>query len=156
MLLELQRTYNCATYCIGHLYVNGRYVCDTIEDTDRGLSSTMPIADILRIKVKHKTAIPTGLYSVRIDIESPKFKQKQFYIDNCDGKPPRLMNVPGFEGILIHCGTNQDSTSGCIIVGYNTVKGRVTNSQQAFIKIYDLLKSARMPIRINISRKYKV
>ena len=156
MLLDLQRTYNCATYCIGHLYIDGKYVCDTIEDVDRGLSSTMPIADIQRIKVKHKTALPTGLYSVRIDLESPKFKQKQFYFDKCQGRLPRLMNVPGYEGILIHCGTNQDSTSGCIIVGYNTIKGRVTNSQQAFIKIYDRLKSARMPIRINISRKFKV
>ena len=156
MKVELIRIFNCATYCIGRLYVNGRYVCDTIEDTDRGLSATMPLADIVRTKIKHQTAIPVGTYSVRIDIESPKFKQKQFYLDNCDGKPPRLMNVPGYEGILIHCGVNQHSTSGCIIVGYNTIRGRVTNSQQAFIRLYNLLKSARTPISITITRKYKV
>ena len=156
MNIELIRTFNCANYCIGHLYVNGRYVCDTIEDTDRGLSATMPLADIVRTKIKHQTAIPVGTYRLTIDIESPKFKQKSFYLDNCDGKLARLMNVPGFEGILIHCGVNQNSTSGCIIVGYNTIKGRVTNSQQAFLRLYNLLKSARTPISITITRKYKV
>lgn len=156
MNIELIRTFNCPTYCIGHLYVNGRYVCDTIEDTDRGLAATMPLADIVRIKIKHQTAIPVGTYSVRIDIESPKFKQKSFYYDNCDGKLPRLMNVPGYDGILIHCGVNQNSTSGCIIVGFNTIRGRVTNSQQAFLRLYNLLKSARTPISITITRKYKL
>lgn len=156
MKVELIRIFNCATYCIGRLYVNGRYVCDTIEDTDRGLSATMPLADIVRTKIKHQTAIPVGTYSVRIDIDSPKFKQKQFYLDNCDGKLPRVMNVPAYEAILFHCGVNQNSTSGCIIVGFNTIKGRVTNSQQAFIRLYNLLKSARTPISITITRKYKV
>ena len=41
---------------------------------------------------------------------------------------PRLLNVKGFDGILIHKGSNADSSAGCIIVGKNTVKGGVTNS----------------------------
>ena len=45
---------------------------------------------------------------------------------------PRLLKVKGFEGILIHCGVNQDSSAGCIIVGKNTVVGAVTDSKKTW------------------------
>ncbi len=41
---------------------------------------------------------------------------------------PRLLNVKGFDGILIHKGSNANSSAGCIIVGKNTVVGGVTSS----------------------------
>jgi len=139
-------------YQIGHLYVDGVYVCDTIEDVDRGLSQGMPLEQIKKIKVKSETAIPRGRYRVRIDIVSPKFSAKPYYWNYCKGKLPRLMDVPGFDGILIHKGVNQRSSAGCIIVGYNTVVGHVTQSQQAFEKLYALLKSATDKIYIEIIR----
>jgi len=37
MKLKLRRTYKGEAYTIGHLYINGKYFCDTLEDTDRGL-----------------------------------------------------------------------------------------------------------------------
>ena len=40
-------------------------------------------------------------------------------------------------GILIHCGASAASSAGCIIVGYNTIVGRVTDSQKAFYKLMD-------------------
>lgn len=40
MIIRLERIYNCPKYCIGHLYADGKYVCDTIEDTDRGLDNS--------------------------------------------------------------------------------------------------------------------
>ena len=49
--LRLERIFSNSTYTIGHLYVNDQYVCDTLEDTDRGLSSATPIADIKAKKV---------------------------------------------------------------------------------------------------------
>ena len=45
-------------YTIGHLYVDGKYVCDTIEDKDRGLTQEMPLAEILKQKIMAQTAIP--------------------------------------------------------------------------------------------------
>jgi hypothetical protein len=63
-----------------------------------------------------------------MDIVSPKFSKKAYYKSFCNGKMPRIMNVKGFEGILIHKGSNADSSAGCIIVGKNTVVGGVTNS----------------------------
>ena len=45
------------TYTIGHLYIDGKYECDTIEDVDRGLTQDMPLSEIKKIKVKSQTAI---------------------------------------------------------------------------------------------------
>lgn len=144
--ITLDRRYRPAhgLYSIGHLYdADGKYICDTIEDTDRGLTSNMSVTDILKVKVKSKTAIPRGRYRVTLDVVSPKFSLKPYYKAFCSGKVPRLLDVPGFDGILIHKGVSEKSSAGCIIVGYNTVKGMVTNSQAAFEKVYRLLKTYR-------------
>ena len=62
--LRLERIYKGVSYTIGKLYLNGKYFCDTLEDTDRGLKDTMPTEEIEKIKVYGKTAIPTGTYKV--------------------------------------------------------------------------------------------
>lgn len=38
MKLLLRRIAKRDTYCIGKLYIDGRYFSDTLEDTDRGLT----------------------------------------------------------------------------------------------------------------------
>lgn len=154
MLFELKRTYNNERYCIGHLYANGLYVCDTIEDTDRGLTQDMSESEIAERKVKAKTAIPTGTYYVTTAIISPKFWQKRYYSRFCGGKMPRLLCVPGYDGILIHRGINETSTAGCIIVGYNTIKGMVTQSQQAFEKVYKMIDKHKDDVWLKITRSY--
>ena len=137
-------------YQIGRLYIDGTYFCDTIEDIDRGLTQSMPLEQIRSIKVKHQTAIPRGSYRISLNRVSPKFSAKPYYWNFCRGKVPYIMNVPGFDGILIHCGTNQNSTSGCIIVGFNTVVGRVTSSQACFERLYKRLLTANDPIWIQV------
>ena len=156
MTIDLIRSYNCATYCIGHLYVDGKYVCDTIEDTDRGLDKNMPLAELQKRKVKAQTAIPTGTYKVTLGIVSPKFSQKPYYMKFCGGRVPRLLDVPAYEGILIHIGRTERSSAGCLIVGYNTIKGQVTDSQAAYEKLYNMMRGANGNIYIDITRKYKV
>lgn len=141
-IIRLYRSYHprWLTYSIGHLYdADGHKVCDTIEDTDRGLTDKMSLDEILSKKVKSRTAIPRGRYRLTLDIVSPKFVKKSYYRTFCAGKLPRLLNVPGFEGILIHKGTTERDSAGCIIVGYNTIKGMVTKSQEAFEKLYRIL-----------------
>lgn len=142
MRLTLKRTYNNAKYCIGHLYVDGEYLSDTLEDTSRGLNSKMPLKEILKIKIKGLTAIPTGIYAISLNTVSPKYSKKKFFMDLCKGKMPRLLNVPGYDGILIHPGNSAKDTDGCILVGFNKVKGGLVNSTEAFIKLYGMLKKA--------------
>ena len=115
----LERRWRKPAYTIGRLYQNGTYLCNTIEDTDRGLHSNMAAAQIAKIKVPDQTAIPTGSYKVVLS-ESPKFKRKL----------PEVLNVPGYTGIRIHKGNTADHTSGCLIPGENTATGRVTNSEK--------------------------
>lgn len=155
MKLRLERTYNNSTYCIGHLYADGKYVCDVIEDTDRGLDSNMTLDQIRKIKVKSKTAIPSGIYRVTLNVQSPKFSLKPYYKNYCSGYVPRLLDVKGYEGILIHKGTTERDSAGCLIVGYNKVKGQVIDSQKAFEKLYTMMRLSHDPITIEIVRKWK-
>lgn len=158
MELTLKRTFNNGRYTIGHLYADGVYVCDTIEDVDRDLSDSMTVEDIRKIKVKTQTAIPRGKYKVSLNVTSPKFYQKVYYKTFCNGKMPRLLNVKGFDGILIHRGTTEKDSAGCIIVGYNKVKGQVINSTQAFEKLYRMMDKARKAgekITIDIQKLWK-
>ena len=152
MLLTLKRCVMKPSkdYTIGRLYIDGKYFCDTLEDRQRGLASDMPLKEILRIKVKHQTAIPTGRYRVRLDIQSPKYAAKANYWRYNKGYMPRLMDVPGYEGVLIHPGNTKGDTSGCILVGRNTEVGRVNESMVAWKQLYTILASAKDEIWIEI------
>lgn len=157
MKITLIRSYNTDRYCIGHLYIDGKYYMDVLEDTDRGLDCSMPLKQLQAIKVKSKTAIPTGVYAITLNTISPKYSKKQFFNKLCKGKMPRLLNVPAYDGILIHPGNKPQDTDGCLLVGYNKVKGGLVNSTEAFVKLYDMLKKANdnnEEITIEITRKY--
>lgn len=152
MELILKRIFKGDKYTIGKLYINGEYNCDTLEDTDRDLTKNMSLKEIQSIKQKGITAIPSGKYSVTLDIQSPKFKHYKQY-SFCDGYLPRLVGVPGFDGILIHIGNKPEDTDGCILVGKNKVKGQVVESTDTFKKLYNRLKTAQdnhEPITITI------
>lgn len=146
MKLLLKRIAKKDKYTIGHLYMQDRQnkqwvkLCDTIEDKDRNLDQSMSEANIAKLKVKHQTAIPTGTYKIIMNVVSGTFSKKQKYKDFCGGKLPRLQYVKGFSGILIHAGIDENSSSGCIIVGQNKQVGKVINSWETFKMVYKLLK----------------
>lgn len=140
--LNIKRIYKGPAYTIGKLYINNEYFCDTLEDTDRGLTDKMTLTEISKIKKPSETAIPSGTYNITLDIVSPRFSTKTFYKQVCNGKLPRLLNVKGFDGVLIHSGNTEKDSSGCILVGQNRVKGKVINSQETFKKLYKVLKES--------------
>ena len=133
MRLILKRVAPRPSYTIGRLYVDGAYLCDTLEDTLRPRG----------VKVYARTAIPAGEYRVRMDVRSPRFGSRPQY-RKYGGRLPRLEGVPGFEGILIHPGNSAEDTAGCILVGENTQVGRLTNSLITFDKLWHILESARL------------
>ena len=55
---------------------------------------------------------------------------------------PRLLDVPGFDGILIHPLSTPLETKGCIGVGKNTKVGKLTESKASWSQIYKLMKAA--------------
>ena len=142
MILKLQRLWKKESYTIGRLWVDGVLLCNTLEDKDRGLSQSQDISYIQSVKVPGETAIPAGKYAVAMDIVSPKYSANAWYMRICGGRVPRLLNVPGFDGILIHVGNTAIDTQGCILVGQNTFKGRLTSSKDTFVRLYGLLNAA--------------
>ena len=120
--LLVKREFFAETYTIGKLYVDGVYFCDTLENPVRPEG----------VKIPNETAIPYGTYEVIVNF-SPKFKRIL----------PRLLNVPMFDGILIHRGNSVKDTSGCILVGENKVKGMVLNSTPYEEKLVELLKDKK-------------
>lgn len=158
MLVELKRIYNCENYCISHIYLDGSYLCDAIEDHDRMLDDDMSLEEIAKAKVYAKTAIPTGKYEITLNVVSAKYSKKAYYMNFCKGKVPRLLDVKGFSGILIHKGNTEKDSAGCIIVGYNKIKGKVVDSQRAFEALYRKLEMASKLEKKNyivITRNYK-
>lgn len=94
---------------IGELFINDMFVCNTLEN-------------------KYKL-IYRGLYNLRTDITSPKFKMKL----------PRL-EVEGRSGILIHAGNSYIDTEGCILVGTYTGGDRIWNSRTYLKKVINLIE----------------
>lgn len=129
MELTLKRVALKDTYTIGRLFVDGQYFCDTLEDKVRPDG----------VKVYGETAIPAGTYKVVITY-SNRFKRML----------PLLQNVPMFEGIRIHPGNTAVDTHGCLLVGINTEKGKITQSKITFEKLFKLLEKADT-IQITIS-----
>ena len=141
MELLLQRIARRDTYTIGRLYIDGERFCDTCEDTDRGLRQDLPLSVNQAKKRRGVTAIPVGRYRVTLGVKSPKYSKKKQY-DFTGGYLPRLVNVPAFDGILIHPGTDALDTKGCILVGKNTKVGKLTESRACFQEIYKQMKEA--------------
>lgn len=130
-IVRLDRIFNCSDYCIGKVYVNGNYFCDSIEDNVRDLKSA-------KDKVYSKTAIPQGSYNVIWDY-SERFKKTM----------PHILEVPYFEGVRIHSGNTAEDSAGCIILGMNIIKGAVLNSRETIDRFNKLLYKKPFKLAIN-------
>ncbi len=149
MEITVERKWKRDGYTIGTLSINGKrfgdgkHYCCTLEDTDRGLDSKMPMNKILFMKKPHITAIPTGRYQITATY-SPHFNRTL----------PLLNNVPGYSGVRIHPGNTAADTDGCILVGENTAKGRVNNSKYWFNLLYAAIdKALKRGESVNITYK---
>lgn len=118
-------------YTIGKMYIDGEYFCDTLEDRVRDINKNGKF-DNGEVKVAGETAIPYGRYQVVVTM-SPKFKREL----------PRLLNVPNFDGILIHRGNTDKDSAGCLLLGENKVKGKVINSTPYEQKLVSILKDVQ-------------
>lgn len=117
MKILVQRIAKKPGYTIGRMFIDGKYFCDTLED------------EVRDVKIPGSTAIPAGKYRVIVNV-SPKFSREL----------PRLLDVPNFEGILIHRGNTAEDTAGCILVGENKQRGRVINSTKYELRLTQILK----------------
>ena len=87
-------------------------------------------------KVPGCTAIPAGKYKIRMDVVSPKYKNRA-WAKPYGGIVPRLVDVPNFSGVLIHPLNTADETDGCIGVGVNREKGKILDSVKTYRTLMD-------------------
>ena len=146
MEITVDRKYKKSTYTIGNMYIDGKWFCNTLEDTDRGLDDSMDLNYIKTKKVYGQTAIPTGTYEITLNVVSPKFSKYPFYQSSCQGKVPRLLNVKAFDGILIHVADGvrgSQLVEGCLGIGLNKIKGGLLEGKETFEKLYNLMLQAK-------------
>jgi hypothetical protein len=106
MEIKVTRRWGGENSTLSTVRVDGVVQQFILEDVDRGLRQAQSDKAIAKVKIKGKTAIPTGRY--RIDITySNRFKRLL----------PILLNVPGFTGIRIHPGNRHVNTDGCLLPG---------------------------------------
>lgn len=142
MELTLNRKLRLPDRTIGELLIDGKKFCDTLEDVERLQWSILGgIRKLVGSKVWGATAIPTGRYEIAI-MYSDRFKRKL----------PRLINVPQFEGILIHPGNIPADTHGCLLTGtYDKKTTNVINSKVAFTKVMYEINKAKGKVFITIN-----
>ena len=128
-LILYRHTYNTEKdrNIIGDLHVDGEFFCHTLEDEKRADGK----------KVKHKTAIPVGIYKVILTV-SNRFKRLM----------PLLVDVPMFSGIRMHGGNDSGDTSGCPLVAFKTDGVRIwSTAERSLTKV---LQTAKEGVTIEI------
>lgn len=120
-LIKVERFLHHPDCEIGRVFINGEFVCFSIEDAYR------------TTKIKGETCIPDGTYPLSTR-NSPHFSSTY----NHD--MIWVQNVPGFEFILIHWGNTISDTEGCLIIGDKigivNQKDAVLNSKATYLKFY--------------------
>ena len=95
---------------IGNLYLNGEWLCDTLE---------LPYLDNQR----SISCIPAGEYKVRLRTAKESSSRDYLHL--------LVQDVKGRSYILVHIGNFPKDTRGCILVGIGREQDRVKNSTLA-------------------------
>ena len=101
-MLTLVRYTRTDEAILGSLYLNGVFVCYTLENAAK--------------------AIPFGMYAVQ-NSKSPKFKRELPLLHNA--------RVPSSRGIRIHRGNTANDSQGCVLVGMGRNGDSLTESTPA-------------------------
>lgn len=130
MIITLERKIFEKDYTIGDLFINGEFFSNTLEDSNRDIDKDGKFSNGEK-KIPSKTCIPFGEYKIIVTM-SPRFKREL----------PRLLDVPEFEGILIHRGNTHKDTSGCILIGEYKGNGVLVNSSIYEKNLINIMKEA--------------
>ena len=101
-MLTLVRYTRTDEAILGSLYLNGAFVCYTLENAAK--------------------AIPCGMYHVQ-NSKSPKFKRELPLLHNAQ--------VPASRGIRIHRGNTCKDSQGCVLVGMGRYVNKCSITESA-------------------------
>ena len=126
---------------LGYLYVEAMPQCFTLEDEHR------------ETKVAGDTRIPAGTYELALRAAGGMHDRYKARYPEHRGML-WLKDVPGFEWIYIHTGTDDDDTAGCILVGDGaSASGEIDRSVNAYRRVYGLISNALLagePVTIQV------
>jgi hypothetical protein len=132
MEIKVVRYKSNAQATLGKLYVNGEYVCYTLEDEKR------------TTKVKGETRIAAGTYEIKFrKVGGHHTKYSKDFPEIHKGML-ELQNVPNFQFILIHIGNYEKDTDGCVLVGMTANEKAFTigSSTIAYKRLYPTVADA--------------
>jgi len=113
--------------------VDGRFQCYGLEDEPR--------AD----KIAGETRIPAGKYKVGVRKTGGFHKRYTGRFPDFHRGMLHVIDVPGFEYILIHIGNTDDDTAGCLLLGTSANINKqlsINNSTGAYKKLYAKVMAA--------------
>tara|TARA_R100001463_G_scaffold20709_1_gene50242 strand:- start:487 stop:948 length:462 start_codon:yes stop_codon:yes gene_type:complete len=99
-------------------------------------------------KKSKETRIPAGTYTIKLRNEGGFNKRYSKKYSNIHRGMLHIIDVPGFEYILIHVGNSDEHTAGCLLVGdtqeNNQINknGFIGSSGNAYKRIYPLIAEA--------------
>ena len=95
-----------------------------------------------------ETRIPNGTYKLDLRKEGGYHQKYSKRFPDIHIGMLHVLNVPGFEYILIHCGNTDEHTAGCLLVGDSQENNQITKdgfigkSTQAYKRIYPRIAEA--------------
>tara|TARA_R110000824_G_scaffold292796_5_gene481174 strand:- start:2579 stop:3073 length:495 start_codon:yes stop_codon:yes gene_type:complete len=99
-------------------------------------------------KVSGETRIPKGVYQLGLRTIGGYTQRYAKKFPDMHKGMLHVLNVPGFEYILIHCGNTDEHTAGCLLVGDSQENNQITEdgfigkSTQAYKRIYPMIAKA--------------
>ena len=113
-----------------------KFLCYTLEDEHRD------------VKIKTETRIPSGSYEIILRKHGGFHEKYSKRFSDIHRGMLHIIDVPGFDYILLHCGNTDEHTAGCLLVGdtqSNNIinkNGFVGQSSQCYKRIYPPIVSA--------------
>ena len=141
MLLTVNRFTSDSDATLSTVSIDGAFECFGLEDEHR--------ID----KVPGETRIPSGFYSVRLRTVGGFHANYSDRFAGIHQGMLQVMDVPGFEFILIHVGNTDEDTAGCLLTGCNAFTSQnlsVGSSVKAYKRLYSRVIEAAKADQLTI------
>jgi hypothetical protein len=127
---------------ISDVLVDGKKICFGLEDEYR------------EAKVYGETRIPAGSYKIGLRLVGRFHQRYEKRFPIIHKGMLQVLDVPGFEYILIHCGNNDEHTAGCLLVGEDSITThggmRLIDSGRAYSRLYQKVIHAALANELTI------
>jgi hypothetical protein len=127
MIITVRRFLSNDDATLSEVKIDGVRQCYGLEDEHR------------EVKVYGETRIPAGAYKIGIRAEGGFHNRYSKKFADIHQGMLQVLDVPGFEFILIHVGNTEANTAGCLLVGKTCVGAGDTLTVGSSVAAYKAL-----------------